>query len=105
MRNGVWELSHSLLKTSIRICPKIIAGCMNLIDNAKKACEQADITPLILPIRGGTDGCQLSFKKDFHALTLGTGGHAYHGPYEHITVEGMDMTVAMLVKLVGTFTE
>ena len=36
---------------------------------------------------------------------LGTGGHAYHGPYEHITVEGMDMTVAMLVKLVGTFTE
>ena len=75
-----------------------------IIDNAKKACELADITPLILPIRGGTDGCQLSFK-GLPCPNLGTGGHAYHGPYEHITVEGMDMTVAMLVKLVGTFTE
>lgn len=83
---------------------EIIAGCMNLIENAKKACELADITPLILPIRGGTDGCQLSFK-GLPCPNLGTGGHAYHGPYEHITVEGMDMTVAMLVKLVGTFTE
>ena len=55
-------------------------------------------------IRGGTDGCQLSFK-GLPCPNLGTGGHAYHGPYEHITVEGMDMTVAMLVKLVGTFTE
>ena len=75
-----------------------------IIDNAKKACELADITPLILPIRGGTDGCQLSFK-GLPCPNLGTGGHAYHGPYEHITVEGMDMTVAMLVKLVGTFIE
>ncbi len=83
---------------------EIIAGCMNLIENAKKACELADITPLILPIRGGTDGCQLSFK-GLPCPNLGTGGHAYHGPYEHITVEGMVMTVAMLVKLVGTFTE
>ena len=83
---------------------EIIAGCMHLIENAKKACELADIVPLILPIRGGTDGCQLSFK-GLPCPNLGTGGHAYHGPYEHITVEGMDMTVAMLVKLVGTFTE
>ena len=37
---------------------EIIAGCMHLIDNAKAACEAADVTPLIIPIRGGTDGCQ-----------------------------------------------
>ena len=83
---------------------EIIAGCMHLIENAKKACENASVAPLVLPIRGGTDGCQLSFK-GLPCPNLGTGGHAYHGPYEHITVEGMDMTVAMLVKLVGTFTE
>ncbi len=41
---------------------EIIATCMHLIDNAKKACENADVAPLVLPIRGGTDGCQLSFK-------------------------------------------
>lgn len=92
------------IKDQYKNMSEIIAGCMNLIDNAKKACELADITPLILPIRGGTDGCQLSFK-GLPCPNLGTGGHAYHGPYEHITVEGMDMTVAMLVKLVGTFTE
>ena len=92
------------IKDQYKNMSEIIAGCMNLIDNAKKACELADITPLILPIRGGTDGCQLSFK-GLPCPNLGTGGHAYHGPYEHITIEGMDMTVAMLVKLVGTFTE
>ena len=92
------------IKDQYKNMSEIIAGCMNLIDNAKKACELADITPLILPIRGGTDGCQLSFK-GLPCPNLGTGGHAYHGPYEHITVEGMDMTVAMLVKLVGTFIE
>ena len=41
---------------------EIISGCMHLIENAKKACENAGVTPLILPIRGGTDGAQLSFK-------------------------------------------
>ena len=92
------------IKDQYKNMSEIIAGCMNLIENAKKACELADITPLILPIRGGTDGCQLSFK-GLPCPNLGTGGHAYHGPYEHITVEGMDMTVAMLVKLVGTFIE
>lgn len=50
------------IKDQYKNMSEIIAGCMNLIENAKKACELADITPLILPIRGGTDGCQLSFK-------------------------------------------
>lgn len=81
---------------------EIISGCMHLIDNAKKACELADVTPLILPIRGGTDGCQLSFK-GLPCPNLGTGGHAYHGPYEHITVEGMDMSVDVIMELVKLY--
>lgn len=48
---------------------EIIDGCMHLIDNAKKAAEAAGIEPQVIPIRGGTDGCQLSFK-DFLARTL-----------------------------------
>lgn len=81
---------------------EIIAGCMHLIDNAKKACENADVTPLVMPIRGGTDGCQLSFK-GLPCPNLGTGGHAYHGPYEHITVEGMDKAVDMVIELVKLY--
>ena len=81
---------------------EIIATCMHLIDNAKKACENADVAPLVLPIRGGTDGCQLSFK-GLPCPNLGTGGHAYHGPYEHITVEGMDKSVDVVTELVKLY--
>ena len=78
---------------------EIIAGCMHLIENAKKACENAGVAPLVLPIRGGTDGCQLSFM-GLPCPNLGTGGHAFHGPYEHITAEGMDKAVDIVVELV-----
>lgn len=81
---------------------EIIAGCMHLIDNAKAACEAAGVAPLVIPIRGGTDGCQLSFK-GLPCPNLGTGGHAYHGPYEHITVEGMDKSVDVMMELVKLY--
>ena len=77
---------------------------MHLIENAKKACLAADVTPLILPIRGGTDGCQLSFK-GLPCPNLGTGGHAYHGPYEHITVEGMDLATDVVIEIVKLYAE
>jgi len=81
---------------------EIIAGCMHLIDNAKLACENTGIAPIIMPIRGGTDGCQLSFK-GLPCPNLGTGGHAYHGPYEHITVEGMDKSVDVVMELIRLY--
>lgn len=81
---------------------EIIATCMHLIENAKTACENANVVPQILPIRGGTDGCQLSFK-GLPCPNLGTGGHAYHGPYEHITAEGMDKAVNIAVELVKIY--
>ncbi|MGN0403916.1 MAG: peptidase T [Bariatricus sp.] len=81
---------------------EIIADCMHLIENAKQACENANVPPLILPIRGGTDGCQLSFK-GLPCPNLGTGGHAYHGPYEHITVEGMDKATDIALELVKIY--
>lgn len=81
---------------------EIIAGCMHLIDNAKIACEAADVTPLVIPIRGGTDGCQLSFK-GLPCPNLGTGGHAFHEPYEHITAEAMDKSVNVIIELVKLY--
>ena len=83
---------------------EIIKDCPHLIKNAKKACENAGVAPLVLPIRGGTDGCQLSFR-GLPCPNLGTGGHAYHGPYEHISVEGMDMCVDIVVELIKLYTE
>ena len=90
------------LKDQYRNMREVIAQHMHLIDNAKKACETVRLTPQCLPIRGGTDGCQLSFR-GLPCPNLGTGGHAYHGPYEHITVEGMDKAVDMITELVKIY--
>lgn len=67
-----------------------------------RAAENADIVPDVAPIRGGTDGARLSFK-GLPCPNLGTGGYAFHGVYEHITVEGMDKAVAMVKDIVGMF--
>ena len=61
-----------------------------------------DIVPDVAPIRGGTDGARLSFK-GLPCPNLGTGGYAFHGVYEHITVEGMDKAVVMVKDIVGMF--
>ena len=50
----------------------------------------------------GTDGAQLSFM-GLPCPNLGTGGHAYHGPYEHITVEEMDIAVDIGLKIIELF--
>ena len=72
-----------------------ILPCMHLIDHAKEAIIEAGMTPVEVPIRGGTDGSQLSFR-GLPCPNLGAGGYAFHGPYEHVTAEGMDEAVSVL---------
>ena len=67
----------------------------HLVSNAVRAIEDAGVKPLMEPIRGGTDGALLSWR-GLPCPNLGTGGYAFHGPYEHITVEGMDKCVDIL---------
>lgn len=81
-----------------------IEPCMQLIDYAKKAAEHAGIVPDVAAIRGGTDGARLSFK-GLPCPNLGTGGYAFHGVYEHITVEGMDKAVEMVKDIIKMFAE
>ena len=83
---------------------EIIDTCPWLISLAEEACHSCGVTPLILPIRGGTDGAQLSFM-GLPCPNLGTGGHAYHGPYEHITVEGMDAAVDVTLEIIKLFSQ
>ena len=81
-----------------------IEPCMQLIDYAKAAIEHAGITPIVSPVRGGTDGARLSFK-GLPCPNLGTGGHAFHGVFEHITVEGMDKAVLIVKDTIRQFAE
>lgn len=78
------------------------SGCMHLVENAKKACETVGITPVVEPIRGGTDGARLTYM-GLPCPNLGTGGYSFHGPYEHITVEAMDLATEMVLELVKIY--
>ena len=92
------------IQEQYRNMKEMIEPCMHLIDNAKQAVKNTGLQPLILPIRGGTDGARLSYM-GLPCPNLGTGGYGFHGPYEHITAEGMDRAVAVLKEIVQLYTE
>lgn len=81
-----------------------LKDCMHLIDNACGAIRQAGVEPLTQPIRGGTDGARLSYM-GLPCPNLGTGGYNYHGPYEFITVEGMDIATEILLNIVKLYSK
>lgn len=92
------------IKQQYRNMKEQIEPCMHLIDNAKKAIKSVGLEPTVDAIRGGTDGAQLSFK-GLPCPNLGTGGAAYHGACEHISVEGMDKVVDIAVELVKIYAQ
>ena len=81
-----------------------IEPCMELVDMALAAIRNVGIEPIVEPIRGGTDGARLSFK-GLPCPNLGTGGHAFHGVFEHITVEGMDLGVKIVKDIIRQLAE
>lgn len=89
------EVIRLTIKDSYYNMAEKIAPHMELIENAKHACEKAGMKPFIEAVRGGTDGCRLSFM-GLPTPNLCTGGFAFHGPYEHIAVESMDRCAKMV---------
>ena len=92
------------IRQQYRNMEEMIAPCMHLIDNAKDVIRELGMEPDVSPVRGGTDGAQLSFR-GLPCPNLGTGGYAFHGPYEHITAEGMDFSVKVLMGIVKRYAE
>ena len=90
------------IKDSYRNMKEMVIPHMHLIENAKAAAITSGVTPMVMPIRGGTDGARLSFM-GLPCPNLGTGGYAFHGPFEHITVEGMDTVVNILLEIVKAY--
>ena len=66
---------------------------------AKKAIKNVGLEPVSRPVRGGTDSARLSFI-GLPCPNLGTGGYGFHGPFEHISVEGMDTAVSVIKEIV-----
>ena len=70
----------------------------HIVEIAKQAMEAVGITPIIKPIRGGTDGSQLSFM-GLPCPNIFAGGHNFHGKYEYVPVESMQKAVEVIVKI------
>ena len=77
-----------------------ILPVMHVVDRAKKAFEDSGVTPLVVPIRGGTDGARLSFE-GLPCPNLSTGGYNFHGIHECIPVEDMRKMVEVLLRIMS----
>ena len=71
----------------------------HIIDLAAQAIRETGVEPLIIPIRGGTDGSKLSFM-GLPTPNLFTGGHNYHGRFEFITLQSMKKAIEVIVNIV-----
>ncbi len=78
----------------------VIEEQMYIVELAKKAISSVGLEPISRPVRGGTDGARLSFM-GLPCPNLGTGGYGFHGPFEHISVEGMETAVRILLEILS----
>ena len=78
-----------------------IEPVMHIVERAKKAMLDAGVTPKVQPIRGGTDGAQLSFK-GLPCPNIFTGAIDFHGPDEHVAISVMQKAMMTIVNIVKT---
>lgn len=90
------------IKDSYYNMREIVEKQMDVIECAKKAISEAGVEVRIEPIRGGTDGARLSYM-GLVCPNLGTGGQGFHGPLEHISIEGMEASVNIIKNLVRIY--
>ena len=96
---GTLELT---VKDSYFNMKQCIEPVMYVVDRAKAAMQAVGMDPVAVPIRGGTDGARLSYE-GLPCPNLCTGGENYHGRFEYIPVEDMELCVKMLVKILTDF--
>ncbi|MDE6217725.1 MAG: M20/M25/M40 family metallo-hydrolase, partial [Muribaculaceae bacterium] len=75
-----------------------IEPVMHIIELAENAMREAGIEPHVQPIRGGTDGAQLSFK-GLPCPNIFAGGENFHGRYEYVAIQSMEKAVQVIVNI------
>lgn len=86
------------LREQYRNMAEILQHHPDVVEQAKQAIRAVGLTPVSNPVRGGTDGAQLSFR-GLPCPNLGTGAYALHGPYEHAIAEQMDVMTEILLHI------
>lgn len=87
------------IKDSYANMRQVIEKDMSIIDLVKKSMKEIGITPKSAAIRGGTDGARLTYD-GLPCPNLGTGGYNYHGKYEYASIQEMEKSVQLLLKIV-----
>ena len=70
-----------------------------IVDIAEEAMKEVDVTPMVIPIRGGTDGSRLSYM-GLPCPNIFAGGHNFHGRFEYVPVQSMEKAVDVILKIV-----
>lgn len=92
------------IKDQYKNMRKMVEPHMYLVENAKKAMAEAGVEPILEPIRGGTDGAQLSYL-GLPCPNIFTGGENFHGKFEFISVQGMQKAVEVIRNLIRIYAE
>ena len=92
------------IKDSYRNMAEIIRQHYHLIDNARAAMQAIGVTPVTMPIRGGTDGATLSYM-GLPCPNLCTGGANFHGRFEYIPVQSMELTYEIVKGIAARYAD
>ena len=90
------------IKDQYRNMKEKIEPLMHIVENANEAMIEANITPNIRPIRGGTDGARLSFM-GLPTPNIFAGGENFHGKYEYVPIESMEKAVEVIINIVKRY--
>lgn len=101
VKYGEGTVEIDLIDSYFNMREKILPH-FHLIENAKIAMKNIGIEPIVVPVRGGTDGARLSYM-GLPCPNLCTGGHNFHGKFEYIPVQSMEKTVELLVEVVKLY--
>ena len=86
------------IRDQYRNMREMVEPVIHVIELAEKAMREAGIEPRVQPIRGGTDGAQLSFK-GLPCPNIFAGGENFHGRYEYVPIQSMEKAVEVIVNI------
>ena len=95
--DGTFELKITDSYYNMR---EVLEDHMELVENVRRIMESMGITPISVPIRGGTDGSRLSYM-GILCPNLCAGGANAHGRFEYVPIQSMDTIVELLKKIVA----
>jgi len=93
-----WGTAKLTITEQYRNMACVLQEKMDIVRRAERAMAKAGVQADIRPVRGGTDGAQLSLR-GLPCPNLGTGGYGFHGPYEHISIQDMAKATEIIINL------